>query len=167
MNPSELLSWSLTELAAHLRAGQISSREATHAVLDALDGAGRDLGAVARLDPERALAAADEADHSRLRGDEVGPLHGVPLAHKDMFYRAGQLAELGAAMMRGHRPDVTATVLARLDAAGAIDVGRLNMVSRSASPGTTTTPGIHATRGTGAGSPAARPAVELQRWRQG
>ena len=128
MNQIELLSWSLTELAAHLRAGEISSREATRAVLDALDGPGRDLGAVARLDPERALAAADEADRSRLRGEELGPLHGVPLAHKDMFYRAGQLAELGAAMMRGHRPDVTATVLARLDAAGAIDVGRLNMV---------------------------------------
>ena len=45
-----------------------------------------------------------------------------------MFYRAGELAECGAALMRGHRPDVTATVLARLDAAGAIDVGRLNMV---------------------------------------
>ena len=128
MNQIELLAWSLTELAAHLRAGQISSREATRAVLDALDGPGRDLGAVARLDPERALAAADEADRSRLRGEDLGPLHGVPLAHKDMFYRAGQLAELGAAMMRGHRPDVTATVLARLDAAGAIDVGRLNMV---------------------------------------
>ena len=128
MSAAELLGWSLAELARALRAGEVSSREATAAVLAALDGRGRELGAVARLDPERALAAADQADRRRARGETLGPLHGVPLAHKDMFFRAGELAEMGAAMMRGHRPEVTATVLARLDAAGAIDVGRLNMV---------------------------------------
>jgi aspartyl-tRNA(Asn)/glutamyl-tRNA(Gln) amidotransferase subunit A len=128
MSVPELLGWSLAELARRLRTGEVSSREATAIVLDALDGRGRELGAVARLEPERALAAADEADARRLRGEPLGPLHGVPLAHKDMFYRAGELAELGAAMMRDHRPAETATVLARLDAAGAVDAGRLNMV---------------------------------------
>ncbi len=128
MIASELLAWSLAELVARLRSGDVSSREATEAVLAALDGPGRSLGAVARLYPEAALAAADAADTARARGDLLGPLHGVPLAHKDMFYRSGQLAECGATLMRGHRPTVTATVLARLDAAGAIDVGRLNMV---------------------------------------
>ena len=128
MSASELLAWSLAELVVRLRSGDVSSREATEAVLAALDGPGRSLGAVARLYPEAALAAADAADQARARGDLLGPLHGVPLAHKDMFYRSGQLAECGATLMRGHRPTVTATVLARLDAAGAIDVGRLNMV---------------------------------------
>jgi aspartyl-tRNA(Asn)/glutamyl-tRNA(Gln) amidotransferase subunit A len=128
MSVPELLSWSLAELARRLRAGEVGSREATQAVLDALDGPGRALGAVARLAPEAALAVADAADWARARGEVLGPLHGVPLAHKDMFYRKGELAECGAALMRGHRPAVTATVLARLDAAGAIDVGRLNMV---------------------------------------
>ncbi len=128
MTTTQLLTWSLAELVARLRSGEVSSREATRAVLDALDGPGRALGAVARLYPEAAMAAADAADRRRARGELLGPLHGVPLAHKDMFYRAGELAECGAALMRGHRPDVTATVLARLDAAGAIDVGRLNMV---------------------------------------
>ena len=106
----------------------MSSREATLAVLEALDGPGRALNAVARLDPDGALQAADAADAARARGDELGLLHGVPLAHKDMFYRKGQLAECGSLLARGHRPTVTATVLAKLDAAGAIDVGRLNMV---------------------------------------
>ncbi|MGD9510799.1 MAG: amidase, partial [Geminicoccaceae bacterium] len=128
MSAPELLGWSLAELARRLRAGEVSSREATKIVLAALDGRGRELGAVARLDPERALAAAGEADARRLRGEPLGPLHGVPLAHKDMFYRAGELSEFGAALMRGHRPDETATVLTRLDAAGALDAGRLNMV---------------------------------------
>jgi aspartyl-tRNA(Asn)/glutamyl-tRNA(Gln) amidotransferase subunit A len=128
MTTRELLAWSLTDLVASLRSGQVGSREVTQAVLDALDGPGRILGAVARLYPESAPAAAEVADQARARGDVLGPLHGVPLAHKDMFYRAGELAECGAALMRGHRPSVTATVLARLDRAGAIDVGRLNMV---------------------------------------
>ena len=128
MIASELLAWSLAKLVVRLRSGDVSSREATEAVLAALDGPGRSLGAVARLYPEAALAAADAADRALARGDLLGPLHGVPLAHKDMFYRSGQLAECGATLMRGHRPTVTATVLGRLDAAGAIDVGRLNMV---------------------------------------
>ena len=128
MSAAELLGWGLAELARRLADGEVSSREATEAVLAALTGPGRELNAVARLDPERALAAAERADAARARGRTLGPLHGVPLAHKDMFYRAGELAECGATLMAGHRPTVTATVVARLDAAGAVDVGRLNMV---------------------------------------
>jgi aspartyl-tRNA(Asn)/glutamyl-tRNA(Gln) amidotransferase subunit A len=128
MTHAELMAWSLAELAARLRAGEVSSREATLAALAGLEAADARLGIVARLDPERALAAADAADAARSRGQALGALHGVPLAHKDMFYRAGDLAECGAELRRGHRPGVTATVLNRLDAAGAIDLGRLNMV---------------------------------------
>jgi aspartyl-tRNA(Asn)/glutamyl-tRNA(Gln) amidotransferase subunit A len=128
MTPPELLTWSLAELASRLRMGEVSSREATLAVIAGLEEADTRLGAVARLDPERALNAADMADRLRGGGGALGLLHGVPLAHKDMFYRKGDLAECGALLMRGHRADVTATVLRRLDAAGAIDVGRLNMV---------------------------------------
>ena len=128
MSRAELLTWSLAELTQRLRQGEVSSREATLAVLAALEETAAGLDAVARLEPERALRAADAADRLRADGGELGLLHGVPMAHKDMFYRAGELAECGARLMRGHRPDVTATVLRRLDAAGAIDVGRLNMV---------------------------------------
>lgn len=128
MSVPEILDWGVAELARKIAGGEVGSREATRTVLDALDGPARALNAVARLDPAAALRAADQADAARSRGRTLGSLHGVPLAHKDMFYRAGDLAECGAALMRGHRPDVTATVIARLDAAGAIDLGRLNMV---------------------------------------
>ena len=57
-----------------------------------------------------------------------GPLHGVPLAHKDMFPRDGELAEFGTMRFQGHRAATTASVITRLDAAGAVDVGRLSMV---------------------------------------
>ena len=88
MSAAEILSWRLAELAARLRSGDVSSREATEAVLAALDGPGRALNAVARLEVDAALAAAAAADAARRRGAELGALHGVPLAHKDMFYRA-------------------------------------------------------------------------------
>ena len=128
MTTAEILGWSAGELGRRIANGEVSSREATRAVLDALDGAGRELTAVARLRPEAALAQADVADSARGAGQSRGPLHGVPLAHKDMFPRAGELAEFGTTLFAGHRPAATASVINRLDAAGAIDVGRLNMV---------------------------------------
>ena len=125
---ADILELGLVDLAARIRTGEISSLAATEAVLTALDTDGRALNAVVRLWRERALEAADLADRDRRQGRIRGPLHGVPLAHKDMFYRAGELAECGSVILRGHRPLVTSTVLERLDAAGALDIGRLNMV---------------------------------------
>ena len=128
MSGDEILALGAADLARGIKAGEVSSREATEAMLQALETRGRELNAVARLDPERALAAAEAADEARVRGEDLGPLGGVPMAHKDMFHRAGELCEYGSTLFREHRPVTTATVLARLDTAGAIDVGRLNMV---------------------------------------
>src|SRR3954466_5592742 len=83
---ADILSLGVAELAAKIRLGEGSSVEATRAVLDALDNRGPALNAVARLYPESALAAATAADEARARGDVLGSLHGVPLAHKDMFH---------------------------------------------------------------------------------
>lgn len=124
----EILALSLCELAAALRSGAINARAATEACLEALATQGRALNAVARLDAERALARAQELDRARAQGKLAGPLHGVPLAHKDMFPRAGELSEWGTLIFRGRRASITATVIERLDAAGAVDLGRLNMV---------------------------------------
>jgi aspartyl-tRNA(Asn)/glutamyl-tRNA(Gln) amidotransferase subunit A len=125
---SELARMGVAELARRLRRREISAREATQAVLRSLEAHGQRLVAVARLRADEALAEAERADAEAARGDFRGPLHGVPLAHKDMFYRQGELAECGTRILRGHRADRTATVIARLDRAGALDLGRLNMV---------------------------------------
>lgn len=125
---SALLELPLAELAAKLRTGEVTARAASEAALEALAGRGRALCAVARLWPDKALARAEALDRARARGRLLGPLHGVPLAHKDMFDRAGELSEWGTKIHRGRVAARTATVIARLDAAGAVDLGRLNMV---------------------------------------
>lgn len=125
---ADLLDLPLAELAARLRRGEVSAREATEAALAALDSRGRASNAVARLWPEKALARAEALDRLRARGRIAGPLHGVPMAHKDMFDRAGERSEWGTKIHAGRIAPRTATVIARLEEAGAIDLGRLNMV---------------------------------------
>ncbi len=62
-----------------------------------------------------------------MRERHLPVLHGVPLAHKDLFYRAGDLSGGGSKIRADFRADVTATVIDRLDAAGALDLGRLQL----------------------------------------
>jgi aspartyl-tRNA(Asn)/glutamyl-tRNA(Gln) amidotransferase subunit A len=63
-----------------------------------------------------------------------GPLAGVPMMHKDMYYRAGRVTTCGSAIRKDFVPTVTATALQRLDAAGAIDMGTLNMAEFAQNP---------------------------------
>jgi aspartyl-tRNA(Asn)/glutamyl-tRNA(Gln) amidotransferase subunit A len=128
VSAAEILGLSVVELARAIAAGRVSSREATLASLEALERHGPTYLAVAGLDAERALAEAEACDAERARGHSRGALHGVPMAHKDMFYRKGRVCECGTRIRKGWVADVTATALARLDAAGAVDTGRLNMV---------------------------------------
>lgn len=128
MSAAEILRLSLAEAARAIAAGRLSSREATLASLGALEREGPRYLAVAGLDAERALAEADACDAERARGHRRGPVHGVPMAHKDMFYRRGRVCECGTRIRKGWVAPVTATALSRLDAAGAVDLGRLNMV---------------------------------------
>ena len=128
MTAGGILDLTLVEAARAIRERRLSSVEATRASLDALESRGPRYLAVAGLDAERALDDAAACDGELGRGESRGPLHGVPMAHKDMFYRRGRVCACGTAIRKGWVPDVTATALARLDAAGAVDLGRLNMV---------------------------------------
>jgi len=119
--------WSLTDAADAVAAGQISARELTEACLARIDAWQPVTNAFIHLEAELALQMANATDVARTRGQALGPLAGVPLAHKDMFYRAGMLATCGSKIRRDFRPDHTATVMKRLDAAGAVYLGGLNM----------------------------------------
>ena len=77
--------------------------------------------------PERALAAADEADRRRARGEDLPPLHGLPIAHKDLQDTAGVRTTYGSPAYRDHVPDADSLQVERLRRAGAISVGKTNV----------------------------------------
>jgi aspartyl-tRNA(Asn)/glutamyl-tRNA(Gln) amidotransferase subunit A len=125
---------SLAQAAAAIRARQLSSVEATKAALARIERWQPRLNCFIAVDPEGALEQAAALDAELARGRIRGALHGVPLAHKDMFYRAGRISTCGSEIRRHWRATITATVLARLDAAGAVDLGALNMSEFAAGP---------------------------------
>jgi aspartyl-tRNA(Asn)/glutamyl-tRNA(Gln) amidotransferase subunit A len=131
---SDLADLTLREVSARIRHRQVSSLEVTAAVLNRINRLQPLLNAYIQVDDEGALAAARRADEALARGDVSGPIHGVPLAHKDLFYRAGEPATAATPLRAQWRAPATATVLRRLDAAGAITVGRLNMAEFAYDP---------------------------------
>lgn len=125
---------SLVDAADAIRAKEISALELTEASLARIEAAQPKLNCFIHLEAEQALASAREADAALAKGQLLGPLHGIPLAHKDCYYRAGRLSTCGTGIRRDYAPDDTATVLKRLDAAGAIDLGGLNMTEWAIGP---------------------------------
>jgi len=132
--PNTIAQLDLCALADAIAAGDITSVATSTVALERLDTVGRKLNAVVRLDPDRALQAAEAADKLRATGAALPPLHGVPLAHKDLFCREGDLSAGGSKIRAGFRAEVTATVIERLDAAGALDLGRLQLAEFAMSP---------------------------------
>jgi aspartyl-tRNA(Asn)/glutamyl-tRNA(Gln) amidotransferase subunit A len=115
----------VAELGRAMAARQISSEEVTKVVL-ASARMDTSLGAFLYLDTEGALAAARAVDARRARGDALGPLAGVPIAHKDIFVTRGMPTTAGSKMLAGYASPFDATVVARLAAAGAVSLGKLN-----------------------------------------
>lgn len=124
----------LREAAAAIAQGRLRAEALLDACLDRIERAQPKLNCFIRVTAEAARRKARSADLSVAAGAALGPLHGVPLAHKDMFYRAGEVCSCGSKIRADFLPDHTATVLERLDAAGAIDVGRLNMAEFAMGP---------------------------------
>ncbi len=124
---TEIADWSLVETADAIAARKVSAMEVTEAMLARITKRQPLLNAYVRIDEEGVRAEAKAADEKLVHGGAIGSLHGVPLAHKDMFYRPGVPVTCGSAIRRNFRPDYLATVLARLDAAGAVTLGALNM----------------------------------------
>jgi aspartyl-tRNA(Asn)/glutamyl-tRNA(Gln) amidotransferase subunit A len=124
----------LAEVAARIRSREVSASEVLDAVLARARAVKPKLNCFLRIDEELARAAAKLADADLARGHLRGPLHGVPLAHKDMYYRAGVPSSCGS-RVKGREPETaTATALKRLDAAGAIQFGVLHMAEFAYGP---------------------------------
>ena len=125
---------SLTEVAQAIAAKQLSSREATRSCLHRIAQWQPRLNAFMSIEAEAALKAADEADAALAKGNNRGPLHGVPLAHKDMYYDAGKVVTCGSLIRRDFVATSTATALQRLKDAGSIRLGSLQMVEFAYGP---------------------------------
>jgi aspartyl-tRNA(Asn)/glutamyl-tRNA(Gln) amidotransferase subunit A len=124
----------LADLSASIATGRISSVEATRACLARIEAWQPHINAFIRLDADEALRTAAERDVERAGGRSRGPLHGVPLAHKDLLFRQGKVSTAGSRILRDTVAGTTSTLLKRLDRAGAIDLGTLNMAEFAAGP---------------------------------
>lgn len=119
---SELHYLSAAETARLVRTRQVGAVELLRACLDRIEQVNPRVNAIVTLDAERALDAARAADAT----EPAGPLHGVPVAHKDLVDTAGVRTTYGSSLFAGHVPDTDAPIVRRLRAAGAISVGKTN-----------------------------------------
>ncbi|TFV47208.1 amidase [Blastococcus sp. TF02A-35] len=127
MTADELCTRPATELAGLVRSGEVSARELLEAHLDRIERLGPALNAVVTLDAEGARAAADAADAAQAAGEPLGPLHGLPVAHKDTHATGGMRTTWGSPLHRDTVPLRDELVVARLRAAGAVRVGKTNV----------------------------------------
>ncbi|RUQ36114.1 MAG: Asp-tRNA(Asn)/Glu-tRNA(Gln) amidotransferase subunit GatA [Candidatus Competibacteraceae bacterium] len=116
----------IAQLSAGLAAGTFSSEELTRALLARIERFDPQLNAFITVTAERALAQARAADARRARG-EAGPLTGVPIAHKDIFCTDGVRTSCGSRILDRFIAPYNATVVEKLDAAGAVMLGKTNM----------------------------------------
>ena len=122
---SALHDLTLAQQSQALAAGQTTSVALTQHALDRI-AAHADLGAFLHVDAAGALAAAAASDARRAAGQALGPLDGVPVAHKDIFVTQGQPTTAASKMLKGYQSPFDATVVAKLKAAGTVSVGKLN-----------------------------------------
>src|SRR5471030_249129 len=125
---------SLTSVAQAIAQKRVSSREATQSCLDRIARCKPRLNAFIAIEADEALKAADAADAALAKGGGRGALHGVPLAHKDMYYEAGRVVTCGSKIRRDFVATSTATALQRLKDAGTVRLGSLQMVEFAYGP---------------------------------
>jgi len=117
----------LIEVGRRIRARELSALEVTQAMLDRIAKLDGRLKSYATLTPNIALAQAAAADAEIARGVSRGPLHGVPVAVKDLCRTQGIVTAVGMSIYKDYVPDRDATVVARLKQAGAVLLGKLQM----------------------------------------
>lgn len=125
--PADLHYLPLHEVAQRLKARRLSSVELTRSLLDRIDRIDPRLRSYATVTADRALADAARLDAESAAGTSRGPLHGVPIAIKDLCNTEGVPTAAGMAIHRGNLPSRDATVVARLKQAGAVILGKLQM----------------------------------------
>jgi amidase len=127
MNTDQVWTMGASELAALIRARQLSSEELTRTLCDRIATVNRPLNAIVQMDVDLALRQARLADQRLAQGGPVGPLHGVPVTLKDSIEVRGLISAAGTMGRAHHRPSADATVVTRLRGAGAVILGKTNV----------------------------------------
>jgi aspartyl-tRNA(Asn)/glutamyl-tRNA(Gln) amidotransferase subunit A len=127
MQVDELTVLTIAEAARAFRARQLSPVELAHACLERIEALDGRLNAFITVLPERALAEAKEAEARLARSQPRGPLDGIPFALKDLYETAGIRTTAGAKILADHVPQRDATCVRRLNEAGTVLLGKLNM----------------------------------------
>lgn len=169
MGQDEIALEPATNLAARIRAREVSSRELLQMLLDRVDRINPEVNAVVTLDADRAMEAASKADDQVTAGGDLGPLHGLPVTIKDAIEVGGIRSTGGAVALRDHVPAADAPAVARLRQAGAVVFGKTNVPLWSGDIqtfnemfGTTNNPwDLSRTPGGSSGGPAAAVATGL------
>lgn len=118
---------SLTRAAQRMTRGEVSSRELTEACLDRIAARDEDLRAFITVEEELARSQADAADDRARDGRRLGALDGLPVAIKDNLSVAGRVTTMGSAIFRDHVAAENAGVVDRLEAEGAVQLGKTNL----------------------------------------
>lgn len=127
MSKSEICFMTATEMAQRIRARELSCREVMDAHLNQIERVNPLVNAiVTRIPSEQALTLADAADEALVKGQKVGPLHGLPIAHKDLVPTRGMRTTFGSPIYKDFVPDHDGLIVERLKQAGAITIGKTN-----------------------------------------
>ena len=125
-NITDLCFTSAVELAGRIRRRELSARETMAAFLAQIERLNPQVNAIPTLLPERAEAGAEAADRALAAGEATGPLHGLPIAIKDLVLTRGIRTTFGSPIYADHVPDQDEIIVERLRSAGAIIIGKTN-----------------------------------------
>jgi amidase len=115
------------DLASHIRSKGVSAVEVLEAHLAQIERINPRVNAIVTLVAEQAHAQARAADAALARGEAIGPLHGLPIAHKDLAATKGIRTTSGSPIFANYVPDHSALIVERLQRAGAITIGKTNV----------------------------------------
>jgi len=118
--------WTIASVRSALQAKKISSKELTKDFYAQIERRNPELNAFLALSPDRAYEQADRVDARLARGEALPPLAGVPIAIKDVISTKGVRSTCGSRILENYVPPYDATAIERLEAAGAVLLGKTN-----------------------------------------
>ena len=126
MQPHELCALPALRIAALIRARELSARDVLAAHLQQIERLNPQVNAIVTLTAERAMADALACDERQARGEPLGALHGLPMAHKDLLPTAGVRSTRGSPIFADQVPTTDALIVQRMKQAGGVTVGKTN-----------------------------------------